>query len=247
MKFKSNTIGAVVGLSLCICSLSACAPRADRNIQTPDQPGVPQQQEFQIGDNMAGRDVPAPGVPGQNVPGPGMEGLNAPGPGMADPNAPDGRQPGLMGGPIGAPGANRPGAQGNVPDARINNPGAVNPLGLDAPQPITANLKQRSENIKTQLKNMREIDQANVIVIENTALVGYKPSRGVRDMEATRNMIADKVKAVDTGVAHVVISESTDIMTRIGKLANDIANNRPMNEVNTEAKQIIQKVNPTMR
>ena len=86
---------------------------------------------------------------------------------------------------------------------------------------------QRAENIKNQLNQMEEVEDVNVVVMGNTALVGCKPSGNAKDVNAVKEKIVNKVKQADKSITNVTVSEKTDIMEMISKLENDIKNNNP--------------------
>lgn len=122
----------------------------------------------------------------------------------------------------------------------------TNPPGVTPKNVVTVD-KQKSDNIRRQLSKMGEISQVGVIVSGNTALVGYSPSKKAKDINATKNLIANKVKKIDPSITNVVVSESADIMARINKLTSDIKNNRPGNEIGNEVNQLLQRVAPVVK
>ncbi|MFZ5987793.1 MAG: YhcN/YlaJ family sporulation lipoprotein [Bacillota bacterium] len=115
-----------------------------------------------------------------------------------------------------------------------------------APQQMLNDMRQRSMNISSQLTNMAEIDQANAIITGNTCLVAYSPSRTAKDVNARKNMVINKVKQIDPAIQNVVVSESQDVMNGITRIMNDMANNRPMNEVNQDIVRLVKKVAPVV-
>jgi YhcN/YlaJ family sporulation lipoprotein len=123
--------------------------------------------------------------------------------------------------------------------------GTPQPTGT--PQNVTLVDRQKSDKVAKQLIKMNELRRVGVIVTGNTALVGYSPSKTIKDVNATKTRIADKVKKIDPSITNVVVSESADIMTRINNLTSDVANNRPGNEVGNEVNQLIQSVVPKVR
>lgn len=129
------------------------------------------------------------------------------------------------------------------------NPGqgallGTNPMNPQAqPQQMSEN-RQKADNIRNELKNMREIENVSVIVNGNTALVAYKPADNVGDVNATKSMISSRVKDVDKTITEVRVSESPDIMTRIDRLSRNITDNRPMNAITNEFNELFQGINP---
>jgi YhcN/YlaJ family sporulation lipoprotein len=119
-----------------------------------------------------------------------------------------------------------------------NNNAMVNP-GLTA-----QNDRQRAEKISSRVKELDEVEDANCLVSGNTIIVGYKPSAGSGDINATKKRIIDAVKQIDQNAGTVAVSESGDIMEKIRNLANEITANKPMSEVNQEIRQLLDKINP---
>jgi len=111
----------------------------------------------------------------------------------------------------------------------------------------TAPNLQKANNIKRQLMNMTGVQDANVIVMGNTALVGLKTRTTTKDITALRTSIANKVKAIDNTITNVTVSDSTDIMDRMNRLGTDITNNRPVNTITDEFNNLVRGVAPGTR
>lgn len=114
------------------------------------------------------------------------------------------------------------------------------------PQAISAD-GTRANNIKVQLSKLPEISQVNVVVMGNTALVGYSPSPASKDVNDAKKAIADKVKQVDNAIANVAVSESGDMMANIGKLSGDITSNKPMSEISSRFSDLVRKITPAIK
>lgn len=107
--------------------------------------------------------------------------------------------------------------------------------------------RQKADAIKRQLVNMTGVDKANVVVMGNTALVGFKPIGNTRNVGVAKTNIAKKVKAVDKTITNVVVSESTGVLDRINKLSMDITSNKPINAITTEFNNIVKGIAPVAR
>lgn len=123
----------------------------------------------------------------------------------------------------------------------------TSPPGTAQNQQDLVSYRQKAENITKGLENMAEVDKVDAVVIGNTCLVGYKPSKTAKNASTTRNLIINKVKGMDATIDTVVVNESEDTMKSIKKLSKDIIDNKPANEINTEFQQIIQKLKPTAK
>lgn len=109
-----------------------------------------------------------------------------------------------------------------------------------------ANSSKRAEDIKSKLKEMPEVDDANCLVSGNTVVVGYKPSGKSKDVNTTKNKIIDMVKQIDKSANTVAVSESGDIMTKINNLTSRIQD-KSISDIDQEIRQILQKINPVTR
>ena len=140
------------------------------------------------------------------------------------------------------PGADMLSAPGQPNTAgQQNNQGQPNTA---APQQLEQDNRVRSEQITNQLKQMRELNNANCVVMGDTALVGYNGSYAAKDVNATKDMIANKVKQIDPAIENVVVSESTNIMNRVNKLYNNMRGNTPANQVTSEFNNIVKSIAP---
>ena len=133
---------------------------------------------------------------------------------------------------------------GNPENNQGSNPQA-NLLNQQTTEQQMAPDGQKAENIKNQLNQMKEIEDVNVVVMGNTALVGCKPSGNAKDINAVKEMIVKKVKEADKSITNVTVSEKTDIMEMISKLENDIKSNNPVDQITKEFNRIIQKITPS--
>ncbi|MCX7710696.1 MAG: YhcN/YlaJ family sporulation lipoprotein [Clostridia bacterium] len=216
--FKSRFKSAILA-SLCILtvSLSACGG-ANRGNQQPGPGDTTQQGRNMIGDNRG-----------------------------VDPNAgPGGTN--LLGG-------NRDGISGNNPpdNTRIGtDPGNNNNINNNnnnaqyTQQQITDG-RGKSDNIKRQLGTIKEIRNPNVVVIGNTALVGFNTANTKVDAAKARDMVINKVKQVDPSVTNVLATDSQDVLPGITRLSEDIRNNRPVNTIGDNFNQIVRGINPAGR
>lgn len=193
-----------------------------------------------LGSNMLGRNNQRLGQNGTT-----QQGRNLIGENMQGANPDTGPNGGNM------LGGNRDAGSGNNPPDATGigaTPGPDNNMGLNRMgqqfQQQTGFNGQKADNIRSQLGNIDGVRQINTVVNGNTALVSYSPTDTTRDANATRNMITDRIKQIDNTITNVVVSNSRDISTRIDRLADNIRNNRPMNELNNEFNQLMQNIRP---
>lgn len=107
--------------------------------------------------------------------------------------------------------------------------------------------RQRADNIRRQLINMSGIADANVIVMGNRALVGFRPSGNTGNLNAVKSNITNKVKQIDKTITNVSVSESADIMARMSRLGANVTNNGMVNNFADEFNKLIKGLNTNNR
>ena len=137
----------------------------------------------------------------------------------------------------------------NVENGKQQNNIGNKSIGIQMGQQQMAATRARADNIEKKLVNLKEVDKANALIVGNTCLVGYKPSKTTDNTNATNNLVTNKVKAIDNTITNVVVSESPDIMARINRLSSDVMNNKNvnMNNVSNEIIKIMREVRPNSR
>lgn len=131
-------------------------------------------------------------------------------------------------------------------EGMIPGPGqdGVNPMNYEGNyQPMTMD-KEKSSKIEEQLKNINGVENINVMVNGNTALVGYKPSGAAGDPTATKAEIVKKVKEIDKSITEVRVSEAPDIMSKMKKLSTDLTNNKAVDNISSEFDKIFKDISP---
>ncbi len=101
---------------------------------------------------------------------------------------------------------------------------------------------QKADNLRARLGEMDGIRQINAVVNGNTALISYGSSNKVNNANATRRMITDKVKQLDSTITNVVASDSADFSTRLKQLMDNINSSKPAEELNSEFNQLAKKI-----
>lgn len=217
MGFKNYTKTAVIGLFVISAAASGCMVRGGGTPNQGNTPGIQRQ-----------------GYTGQIRPK-GIANYNT---GLATPFPVPGQRMGIT------PGITQPSP----------TPGPTIPKDVGVPVPNSSpppdsiqDGRQKAENIRKQLLTMQELRDANVIVVGNAALVAFTPQNPSTDADTMKNMVISRVKQIDTGITNVTCSQSADVMNQVGKLYNDMANHRPMNEVTNDFNQIIKNIAPASR
>ncbi|MDF2523910.1 MAG: hypothetical protein K0R31_1551 [Clostridiales bacterium] len=150
--------------------------------------------------------------------------------------------------PIGSNDINRLNVSENAPNMTGNAP---NHLVVPSPNGTalngTTDNRQRTDNIRNQLGNINGASQFNIAVVDNVALIGYKPTDGSTDIQATNRAITDRVKQIDPAVTNVAVSGAQDIFDKIGTLAQRMTSNMSGTEARVEANRLLQRIVPTVR
>ncbi len=111
----------------------------------------------------------------------------------------------------------------------------------------TAFDQAKANGICTQLEKMNGIKDANAVVNGDTAIVSCKADNAKTDINAMRDTIVNKVKQFDSSIKNVVVTDKTDAGTKIQQLANDITNNKPVNDLRSRFNQMMQEMSKTVR
>ncbi|RCX12325.1 YhcN/YlaJ family sporulation lipoprotein [Anaerobacterium chartisolvens] len=105
----------------------------------------------------------------------------------------------------------------------------------------------KATGICNQLEKMNGIRDANAVVNGDTAIVSCKASNPYTDINAMRDTIVNRVKQFDSSIRNVVLTDETDAGTKIQQLANDITNNRPVNDLRARFNQMMQEMGRATR
>jgi hypothetical protein len=109
--------------------------------------------------------------------------------------------------------------------------------GYDGLFPQQTSFDTRKANmIRNKLDKMNGLTEANVLVLGDTCIVGYKSNSATGDTTALKDRITRAVKQADSTITNVLVSESSDIVERIKRLgtgnANGINNTNGLNRNN---------------
>jgi len=142
------------------------------------------------------------------------------------------------------PGANN-GANTNFTNNRTNtnsvNNAAGNRTNNTAGTQMTDEDRQRASTIKKQLMNMNGIEEAEVIVMGNDALVGVRTS-GNAGVGQLRSTIARKIKQIDNTIKNVTVSDASDVMLRMRRLSSGNRTNAGANRNNRNGDNVMDDI-----
>lgn len=128
-------------------------------------------------------------------------------------------------------GTNRPNTTGNgmannmtgnntgINNMTGNNTGLNNMTGNGIVNRLAGNDSRRATLIERQLENRNGIGDCVVLVNGDTALVGVRNITGNNaNLSALRSSIERRVKQIDSSIRNVMVTNSEDILTRMGRL-----------------------------
>ncbi|MCX7922009.1 MAG: YhcN/YlaJ family sporulation lipoprotein [Clostridia bacterium] len=124
------------------------------------------------------------------------------------------------------------------------SPNITQPNILTPQSPVSID-KQRGDIITSDLIKRRGIQRVTTIVNGDIALVGYTHADSIRDVATVKNMIANRVKELDTSIMRVEVSESAYIHMRMRQLSDDMANNKSESEIKNSFSRLLEEAEAT--
>jgi YhcN/YlaJ family sporulation lipoprotein len=95
----------------------------------------------------------------------------------------------------------------------------------------------RSSALRRQVLATKGVNAAEVIVVGDTALVGIK-TNGTTSSSRCKAAVSKKVKAADTSIRKVKVSDATDILYRMRRLSTNLTGTTS-NNFNTEFNNLV--------
>lgn len=125
--------------------------------------------------------------------------------------------------------------------AERNTPGNVKPGEGNR------NEAARARQIEKQVVKLKEVENATVVVSENTAVVGVNlvDNMNGRLTTGVRRKIENVVKETDEDVHRVSVTADPDLYKRIQSLARDAANGRAVSGFGTQVEDLVRRITPT--
>lgn len=116
----------------------------------------------------------------------------------------------------------------------------------DVTDRINGDLTDRAEKIADEVEKLDEVKSATVVITENTALVGINMTAGTKGSlnAQIKKQVEDAVKKVDKEIDRVAVTADPDLFTRIGNIARDIGEGRPLSGFGKEVEEIIRRITP---
>ena len=146
---------------------------------------------------------------------------------------------------------NRFGRMGNSGTGLVNNGNNGNTgmlTGNNTTNTMNGNDRARASMIERQLENVNGINDCSVIVSGDTALVGLKTKgTNTQNMSGLRTSIERRVKQMDNTIKNVRVTDSPDMLTRMGRLGTTGNNNGMTNNFMQEFSNMINSLGNTGR
>lgn len=107
-------------------------------------------------------------------------------------------------------------------------------------------LTERADRIADKVEELDQVNNATVVITENTVLVGIDMDRETKgELSADiKEEVEDAVQSVDRQIDRVAVTADPDIFTRIENVANNIGEGRPLSGFGQEIEEIIRRIIP---
>ena len=155
--------------------------------------------------------------------------------------------------PSPTPGTNSVTIQPLLPDTNGNNGMNMSATAMPAgtAQPLNngntmtvESAQQAAQNMKEAVMKLSEVDEAWVVPMNDTALVGVKFSSqyqgGVDDR--LKKMVLTRVQSVDKAVTKVAVTDSAALVTSIRALAETLKGASSLDDVNTKTEEMLKQL-----
>lgn len=128
----------------------------------------------------------------------------------------------------------------NMLDNDVNNGdtgyGDMTGMGMDM-----TGMKQKARRIESELEKIPGMNDINVVISGDTAIVGCTTNQ---DMSAMKSRIVNRVKQLDPSVKKVAVTNARDTLMEIRKLKSDMMGGSDTGGINARVKQLVNKITP---
>lgn len=113
------------------------------------------------------------------------------------------------------------------------------------PKPDTK-ADKRAEKLASEATKVKGVRKAAIVISENMAYVGIdlKPNIENKATEAVKEAVADRVENADKQITRVYVTSDVGLVTRIRRMADDIAEGKPVSGFANELREIGQRISP---
>ncbi|MGE5329590.1 MAG: YhcN/YlaJ family sporulation lipoprotein [Deltaproteobacteria bacterium] len=128
-------------------------------------------------------------------------------------------------------------------------PNIPNPIATKTPaparitKPVLTEAQKRAQKINNQCLKIKGVKDCSTVVAGNSCVIGCKFSKDVKNVNAEKKMIANKIRAMDKSIKSCTVTDSMDAIPRI----NNLFKSTNANYINSELKKIVNELAPVTR
>lgn len=105
---------------------------------------------------------------------------------------------------------------------------------------------KRAEQLADEATKVNGVKKAVVVISQNMAYVGIdlKPQISNKETEAVKEAVADRVENADKSITRTYVTSDVGLVTRIRRVAKDVAKGRPISGFADELREIGSRIAP---
>lgn len=105
---------------------------------------------------------------------------------------------------------------------------------------------KRAEQLAKEATKVKGVRKAVIVISENMAYVGIdlKPNIDGKETEAVKEAVADRVENADKRITRTYVTSDVGLVTRIRRIADDIAEGKPVSGFANELREIGERIAP---
>ena len=141
----------------------------------------------------------------------------------------------------------KPDATGSIENPMMNTGATAMPMGTGQPMnsgTTVENAQQAAQAMKEAVMKLSEVDEAWVVPMGDTALVGVKFSaqyQGGAD-DRLKKMVLTRVQSVDKAITKVAVTDNAALVTGIQALAETLKGASSLDDVNAKAEEMLKQL-----
>lgn len=130
------------------------------------------------------------------------------------------------------------------PDAE--NPNRVLPRNERNIGDVDNNLDRRAEKLAKEATKVKGVRKAAIVISGSMAYVGIdlQPNLKGQSTEAVKEAVADRVENADKKITRAYVTSDVGLVTRIRRVADGIADGRPISSFADEIREIGERIAP---
>lgn len=110
-----------------------------------------------------------------------------------------------------------------------------------------ADLSDRADKIAENVADLKEVNDATVIISGNTAIVGVDIKDQIEGALTTnlKKKVEKTVRNTDKSIRNVTVTADADLFKRIQNIGRDIRAGKPISGFGSEIEEIIRRITPS--